>query len=59
MPLVGIVAGDMDAVNGMKHSDGTKALTLWGELAYQLKGKEGYEAFKEFDERQNEIFRNN
>jgi hypothetical protein len=49
--VVGIVAGDMDAVNGMKHPDGTKALTLWGELAYQLRGKEGYEYFKEYDER--------
>lgn len=49
--VVGIVAGDMDAVNGMKHLDGTKALTLWGELAYQLKGKEGYEYFREYDER--------
>lgn len=49
--IAGIVAGDMDDVKGMIHPDGTKAFTLWGELAYQLKGKEGYEYFREYDER--------
>lgn len=49
--VAGIVAGDMDAVKGMVHPDGTNAFTLWGELAYQLKGKEGYEYFKEYDQR--------
>lgn len=49
--VAGIVAGDMDAVKGMVHPDGTNAFTIWGELAYQLKGKEGYEYFREYDER--------
>lgn len=49
--VAGIVAGNMDAVRGMTHPDGTNAFTLWGELAYQLKGKEGYEFFREYDER--------
>lgn len=49
--IAGIVAGDMDAVVGMKHPDGSNALTLWGEMAYQLKGKEGYEYFREYDQR--------
>ncbi len=49
--VAGIVAGEMDAIKGMIHPDGTNAFTLWGELAYQLKGKEGYEYFREYDEK--------
>lgn len=49
--VAGIVAGDMDAVNGMIHPDGTQALTIWGEMIYQLQGAEGFEAFKDYDQR--------
>jgi len=34
----------------VKKSDGTLARTLWGELAWQLDGKEGYKLVKEADE---------
>ncbi|PKQ27862.1 MAG: AAA+ family ATPase [Candidatus Anoxymicrobium japonicum] len=33
-----------------KKPDGTKIRTLWGEVAWQLGGKEGYELVKEADE---------
>lgn len=33
-----------------KMSDGTKVRTLWGELAWQLAGKEGYKLVKQADE---------
>jgi predicted AAA+ superfamily ATPase len=38
---------------GVTHSkpDGTKAHTLWGELAWQLGGKEGYVMLQEADEK--------
>jgi len=49
--IAGIVAGDMDAVNGMIHPDGSQALTLWGEMIYQLQGADGFEAFKDYDQR--------
>ncbi len=39
----------LDAKNG-REVDGLKILTLWGELAYRLKGKSGYEAFRASDE---------
>ncbi len=34
-----------------KKPDGTKVHTLWGEIAWQLGGKEGYKMVKEDDER--------
>jgi predicted AAA+ superfamily ATPase len=34
----------------VKKSDGTTVRTLWGELAWQLDGKEGYKLVKEADE---------
>jgi predicted AAA+ superfamily ATPase len=34
-----------------KKPDGTKVHTLWGEIAWQLGGKEGYKLIKEDDER--------
>ncbi len=33
-----------------KKADGTKVKTLWGEIAWQLGGKEGYKLVKEADE---------
>ncbi len=34
----------------MKKSDGTKVRTMWGVIAWQLGGKEGYEMVREADE---------
>ena len=39
-----------DPVQGRKEEDGTVIRTLWGELAYQLGGKEAYEIIRENDE---------
>jgi len=33
-----------------KMSDGTEVRTLWGEMAWQLKGKEGYELVRQADQ---------
>jgi len=56
-PDVPIVTADVtaisgnhwDVVNGMT-SDGITRRTLWGELAFQLGGKTGYEVFRQTDE---------
>ncbi|MBP6872709.1 MAG: ATP-binding protein [Bacteroidales bacterium] len=39
-----------DPANGRKTSDGVHIRTLWGELAYQLGGKEAYEIIRKNDE---------
>ena len=40
---VGVVGSDLDPSTGLYHpQDGVRTLTLWGELAYQLAGAEGY-----------------
>lgn len=39
-----------DVVQGDKVGDGIHIFTLWGEIAYQLGGKEGYERIRENDE---------
>ena len=39
-----------DPANGRRFADGTKAHTLWGELAYELAGADGYEAVRKSDE---------
>lgn len=39
-----------DIVQGRKTEDGLTIYTLWGEIAYQLGGKEGYEIVRENDE---------
>ncbi|AEI50619.1 DUF499 domain-containing protein [Runella slithyformis] len=39
-----------DAANGRKTADGVHIQTIWGELAYQLGGKEAYEIVRKNDE---------
>jgi predicted AAA+ superfamily ATPase len=39
-----------DPANGRKTSDGILIQTIWGELAYQLGGKEAYEIIRKNDE---------
>jgi hypothetical protein len=39
-----------DPANGRKTADGIHISTLWGELAYQLGGKEAYEIIRKNDE---------
>jgi hypothetical protein len=48
-PTVGIVGSDMDPANGVDHGD-VKTRTLWGELAYQLGRREGYDLLRKSDE---------
>jgi len=43
-----IVGNDMDAENGINHGDVT-TYTIWGEIAYQLGGKEAYQILRESD----------
>jgi len=41
--VAGVVGSDLDPTVGIHHvADGTKTLTLWGELAYQLGGPAAY-----------------
>ncbi|OQA44952.1 MAG: hypothetical protein BWY52_01458 [Chloroflexi bacterium ADurb.Bin325] len=41
--VAGVVGSDLDPTVGIYHpTDGTKTLTLWGELAYQLGGPAAY-----------------
>ncbi|MDA9436274.1 ATP-binding protein [Bradyrhizobium sp. CCBAU 51627] len=39
-----------DAANGRPMGDGIRAFTPWGEIAYQLAGKTGYEVVRRSDE---------
>ncbi len=39
-----------DPSNGRRFNDGVKAFTLWGELAHDLAGPEGYESVRASDE---------
>lgn len=49
--IAGVVGSDLDPTIGILHSeDRIKTLTLWGELAYQLGGKAGYELVRESEE---------
>jgi hypothetical protein len=46
--IAGIVGTDLDAEGGLRHGDiATK--TLWGELAYQIRGAEGYQLVAKSD----------
>lgn len=45
----GVVGSDLDPANGIDHGDAVTH-TLWGEIAYQIGGKEGYELVKKSDE---------
>lgn len=48
-PCAGLVGSDMDPSNGIDHGD-VRTRTLWGELAYQLKQRDGYEIVRTSDE---------
>lgn len=49
-PSICVVNGEhWNVVTGMS-SEGITRYTLWGELAFQIGGKEGYEAFRQNDE---------
>lgn len=50
--IVIIDGADYDPINGIKLENGLFAKTLWGDLAYQLNGKEGYNLIKKNDEGQ-------
>ena len=39
-----------DPINGRAMGDGVRAFTPWGELAYALAGKKGYESIRKSDE---------
>jgi hypothetical protein len=46
-----VVGNDLDLMSGIYHQEeNLRTYTLWGELAYQLGGREGYEKARENDE---------
>lgn len=48
--VAGVVGSDLDPVGGTFHADdGIRTYTLWGELAYQLGGRDGYALAQESD----------
>jgi len=46
-----LVGNKISPGNPVKKPDGTVARTLWGELAWQLGGREAYEEIRADDER--------
>ena len=46
-----IVGNKIDPSRPLVKKDGTQVNTLWGEIAYQIGGKEGYEMVRSADER--------
>lgn len=47
--MAGIVGPDMESADGFDHSD-VRIYTIWGEIAYQLGRREGYELVRKSDE---------
>lgn len=47
--IAALVGEDSDPANGRLFEDGTRCYTFWGELAWQIGGKAGYELVKESD----------
>ncbi|MFB9993405.1 DUF499 domain-containing protein [Deinococcus oregonensis] len=47
---VAVLVGTQLDPNGRVMEDGTRLMTLWGEMAYQLGGLEGYEVLRAADE---------
>lgn len=45
-----VIVGNDLSVLGETRADGTEVRTLWGEIAYQLGGPEGYELLARYDE---------
>lgn len=48
VPFAAVVGTELDPVNGIKHGDVT-TYTMWGEIAYQLRGAEGYALMEKSD----------
>lgn len=48
--VAALVGNDIDPANGVQHGS-VKVRTLWGELAWQLAGEQGYGLVRESDER--------
>ncbi len=48
IPFAAVVGPELDPVNGIKHGDVT-TYTIWGEIAYQLGGAEGYALMEKSD----------
>jgi len=49
--VAAIACQDLDPVNGVLHEEtGIKIFTLWGEIAYQIGGVEGYSLIKGSDQ---------
>jgi len=46
--IAGIVGSDLDPENGLTHGDIT-TYTIWGEIAYQIGGAEGYKLVEKSD----------
>jgi hypothetical protein len=47
--VAGVVGSDLDAANGVDHGT-VRTFTLWGEIAYNLRGAEGYQLVRQSDE---------
>ncbi|MBN1856440.1 MAG: ATP-binding protein [Dehalococcoidia bacterium] len=47
--IAGVVGSDLDPTNGLDHGD-CVTYTMWGEIAYQLGGLEGYRLVQKSDE---------
>ncbi|WP_456429965.1 ATP-binding protein [Rhodocaloribacter sp.] len=50
LAVAGVVGTDLSSSDGRLHKDGIRTFTLWGELAYQLGGPEGYAKARRSDE---------
>lgn len=48
VPFAAVVGTELDPVNGIKHGDVT-TYTMWGEIAYQLGGADGYALMERSD----------
>ncbi|MDL0145562.1 ATP-binding protein [Halobacterium salinarum] len=50
--VAAFVGTDVDALDASMSSEGLNSTsTIWGELAYRLEGKDGYDRIREYDER--------
>ena len=48
--IAAIACQDLDPTNGDLHTDGISTHTLWGEIAYQIGGIDGYQLLRGSDE---------
>lgn len=47
--IAGVVGSDLDPVNGVDHAE-VVTKTVWGEIAWQIGGKKGFELLRKSDE---------